>query len=209
MIPTQNRVQRYRISHNHANKTPIIFLIIFKLEQKSSSIHSSVPFIMSQSSSIASLVLLLILYSRPPQAVANNIVLTTPRTLAAIHTVPTGFSTVPPPGPAIPDVATAQSAPVSTETPCTICITTCSLTAPYLSRVSLSTPSTFVLTSLWYATTPPSIIDEHPGTEVIAAATEPPVQLSAVAMDNPRFCRSDTSSTAIVPTSALPHIVTM
>ena len=43
---------------------------------------------------------------------------------AAIQTVPTGFSGVPPPGPAMPEVATAQSQPNTRIAPNAICSTT-------------------------------------------------------------------------------------
>ena len=48
----------------------------------------------------------------------------------AMQTVPTGFSGVPPEGPAMPDVATAQSAPSALRAPSAICRATGSETAP-------------------------------------------------------------------------------
>ena len=50
--------------------------------------------------------------------------------LTAMHTVPTGLSGVPPPGPAMPDVAMAQSVPNALHAPLTISSTTGMLTAP-------------------------------------------------------------------------------
>ncbi len=48
----------------------------------------------------------------------------------AIHIVPTGFLSVPPPGPAIPDVATEKSVLNQSPAPSAILFTTFSLTAP-------------------------------------------------------------------------------
>src|SRR5436309_9204451 len=50
---------------------------------------------------------------------------------AANHTVPTGFSAVPPVGPAIPVTANAASTANCRCTPPAIALTTCSETAPY------------------------------------------------------------------------------
>ena len=69
-----------------------------------------------------------------------------PFAVAAIHTVPTGFSAVPPPGPAMPDVAMAQSVCSNAATPSAICLTTGSLTAPSLSRMPRLTPNWFSFT---------------------------------------------------------------
>ena len=60
---------------------------------------------------------------------------------------PTGLSEVPPVGPAIPDVATAQSDFIDFIAPLTISMTTSSLTAPCFSRVSGLTSSRFTFTS--------------------------------------------------------------
>ncbi len=64
-----------------------------------------------------------------------------PRKAQASHTVPTGFSGVPPPGPAIPLTATATSAPERSRAPSAIALTTGSLTAPQRFRTSSGTPS--------------------------------------------------------------------
>ena len=65
---------------------------------------------------------------------------TVPSDLAtAMHTVPTGFSSVPPPGPAMPLVAIEMSAPVARHAPKAICSTTGMLTAPLLMITSEST----------------------------------------------------------------------
>ena len=48
----------------------------------------------------------------------------------ASHTVPTGFSGVPPSGPAMPLTATARSTPIRSRAPLAIARTTSSLTAP-------------------------------------------------------------------------------
>ncbi len=66
----------------------------------------------------------------------------------AIHTVPTGFCSVPPSGPIMPLTATAKSVFINSFAPCAICHTVSSLTAPTLSMVSSSTRSTFSFTVL-------------------------------------------------------------
>src|SRR5438046_9060721 len=76
-------------------------------------------------------------------------------TRAANHTVPTGFSGVPPPGPAIPVTAMVQSAEKRRCAPSAIARTVSSETAPYASRVSSGTLSAAVLITSAYATTPP------------------------------------------------------
>ena len=63
------------------------------------------------------------------------------------HTVPTGFSGVPPPGPATPVIATAVSAPNRCRAPAAIASATCSETAPYSAISAASTPSTATLAS--------------------------------------------------------------
>ena len=52
------------------------------------------------------------------------------RRSTAMNTVPTGFSAVPPSGPAMPLTAIAQLAPVRARAPSAISITVASLTAP-------------------------------------------------------------------------------
>ena len=56
--------------------------------------------------------------------------------LTPIHTRPTGFSAEPPPGPAMPEVATEKSVPVSFLTPSAIAPTHSLLTAPNSSIIS-------------------------------------------------------------------------
>ena len=70
---------------------------------------------------------------------------TVPSTSVAIHTVPTGFSSVPPPGPATPVIAIPTRAPVAARTPVAIARTTGSLTAPCSRRSSFGTPSSSML----------------------------------------------------------------
>lgn len=94
------------------------------------------------------------------------------------------FSGVPPPGPAIPEVATAQSVFSVFIAPFTISVTVSRLTAPCFSNVSADTCSKDIFISLEYATIPPLKYSELPGTEVIKAEIPPPVQLSAVERDN-------------------------
>ena len=62
--------------------------------------------------------------------------------------VPTGFSSVPPPGPATPVVTTEASAPAALTAPSAISAAVCLETAPYFSRVSFFTPSSLCLASL-------------------------------------------------------------
>ena len=69
----------------------------------------------------------------------------------AIQTVPTGFSGVPPVGPAMPEVATAQSEFIDFIAPLAISMTTSSQTAPFFSRVSGFTPNKFTFISSEYA----------------------------------------------------------
>jgi len=78
-----------------------------------------------------------------------------PGTAAAMATVPTGFSGVPPPGPAMPVIATAVSTPVARNTPSSIARATGSLTAPYSSSIDCGTPRSRILTPLSYATIAP------------------------------------------------------
>src|SRR5215469_1281107 len=66
----------------------------------------------------------------------------------AIHTVPTGLSSVPPSGPAMPETATATWARLQWAAPSAISRTTASETAPFCSRVAALTPSMAALDSL-------------------------------------------------------------
>lgn len=66
----------------------------------------------------------------------------------AIHTVPTGLSSVPPPGPATPEVAIAQVVPMALRAPIAIAFTTGSLTAPWSSMSLESTSKKPVFTAL-------------------------------------------------------------
>ena len=61
--------------------------------------------------------------------------------IAATQIVPTGSSSVPPDGPAIPDVATAKSELITLITPRAISTTVCSLTTPIINNVSGDTPN--------------------------------------------------------------------
>ena len=64
------------------------------------------------------------------------------------QTVPTGFSSVPPSGPAIPVIATAVSASKRRSAPSAIASATGSDTAPWASISSGSTPSSSIFASL-------------------------------------------------------------
>ena len=76
-------------------------------------------------------------------------------------------------------------------------------------EVPLLTPSTPAFTLLLYATTSPNITEEHPGTEVLAAAMEPPVQLSATAIVSPRCCNNATTLQAISFTLSIGIYITI
>ena len=65
-----------------------------------------------------------------------------------MQAVPTGFCGVPPPGPAMPVMATQTSAPVRSRTPSAIATATGSLTAPCASMSDAGTRPTFVFNSL-------------------------------------------------------------
>ncbi len=66
----------------------------------------------------------------------------------ANHTVPTGFSAEPPPGPATPVTETAISAPRRRRAPSAIAQAHASLTAPFVSRISGDTPRSCCLIRL-------------------------------------------------------------
>src|SRR6185312_2645384 len=71
-----------------------------------------------------------------------------PGPATAMWTVPTGFSGVPPPGPATPVIPTPQSLPRWVRTPPAIARATGSETAPCSAIISAGTPTSFVLSSL-------------------------------------------------------------
>ncbi len=64
------------------------------------------------------------------------------------HTVPTGFSSEPPPGPATPVIATPIDVPSARRTPSAIASATSWETAPTRSISSAGTPASAVLASL-------------------------------------------------------------
>ena len=68
--------------------------------------------------------------------------------ITANHTVPTGFSAVPPPGPATPVIATAVSAPKRLSAPAAIAWATSAETAPCAAISAASTPRSATLASL-------------------------------------------------------------
>ena len=70
------------------------------------------------------------------------------RCAAATQQVPTGFSSLPPPGPAMPVVATLQSVSSKMATPRAMASAHSRLTAPCCSRTSSGTFKRFILTSL-------------------------------------------------------------
>src|SRR5258706_11656079 len=98
----------------------------------------------------------------------------------AKHTVPTGFSLLPPPGPAIPVMATAMAPLLRPRAPRAISRAVCSLTAPWAFKVFRETFRSSCLASFEYVTKPRSNHAEEPATDVTACAAQPPVQDSAV-----------------------------
>jgi len=70
------------------------------------------------------------------------------RDARANTTVPTGFFSVPPPGPAMPVIATPISALVFWIAPCAIAQAVATETAPNVSSTSEATPSIAILASL-------------------------------------------------------------
>ena len=68
-----------------------------------------------------------------------------PRAAVASHTVPTGLSGVPPPGPAMPVTATAKLAGERASAPSAIARATSALTAPCAAISAAATPSSSVL----------------------------------------------------------------
>ena len=119
-------------------------------------------------------------------------------TSIAIQTLPTGFSAVPPLGPATPVTDTPISVPSRTRAPRAICRATGSLTAPCSMMSESSTPSSSRLTRLSYAMMPPWKTSLAPGTSVSCAPTIPPVQLSATAMRSEAARHSSSTTPARV-----------
>src|SRR5436190_2513863 len=105
---------------------------------------------------------------------------------ACRNTRPTGFSALPPPGPAIPVAEIPTSALSRSRMPCAIASAASAETAPWSRSTAGETPSSRVLISSEYAITPPTKASLEPGTDVSIAPTRPPVQDSAVASLKPR-----------------------
>ena len=78
-----------------------------------------------------------------------------PTPAIATYTRPTGFSSVPPSGPATPVTPTPRSACSRSRAPSAIATATCADTAPCASSAASGTPSCSALTSFAYATIPP------------------------------------------------------
>src|SRR5581483_6180479 len=116
------------------------------------------------------------------------------------HTVPTGFSGVPPSGPAMPVIDAAQVAPDLRRAPSAIARTTGSLTAPCCWRRSRGTPRALCFISFEYVTKPPAIHFELPATSVSSWDKRPPVQLSAQQIVSPlRASSSPTACAKVTP----------
>ena len=94
---------------------------------------------------------------------------------------PFGLLSVPPPGPAMPVVDKAKSAPETRRAPSAMAAATGSLTAPCTASRSAGTPSASSFVWLAYVTKPAGKISDAPGTSVMRPANDPPVQDSAVA----------------------------
>ena len=73
-----------------------------------------------------------------------------------MKTVPTGFTLVPPSGPAMPVTPTPTSTPAFLRAPAAICAAIASLTAPCASIALASTPSSSILAAFEYVTKPRS-----------------------------------------------------
>src|SRR3954447_6480522 len=113
-------------------------------------------------------------------------------------TVPTGFSGVPPPGPAIPVTPIPTSAPKRDRAPSASAAATCVLTAPYVASISDGTPTSASLAELAYDATPPSTHAEDPARSVSRATSSPLVHDSAVATVSPRSANADATSSSTV-----------
>jgi len=107
-------------------------------------------------------------------------------TFTAITIRPTGFSLVPPSGPAIPVTAMLAVAFKLLQHPSAISKAHSALTAPFCSSVVFFTFSSFSFISLLYAITEPLNTADAPGMSVIFELIMPPVQDSAVPRES--FC---------------------
>src|SRR4029077_1500996 len=87
------------------------------------------------------------------------------------YTSPTGFSALPPPGPAIPVTETETSAPSRALAPAAIASAASAETAPRDLRRSGGTSSSRILTSSEYATTTPRKMSLEPETHVSRCET--------------------------------------
>jgi hypothetical protein len=94
---------------------------------------------------------------RSPGRRMPRVIVAPSRVITDQHTVPTGFSSVPPSGPAIPVIATAASAPKRSIAPAAIASATAPETAPCSSISAGSTPRSCCFASFEYATTPPAM----------------------------------------------------
>ena len=128
------------------------------------------------------------------------------------QTVPTGFSSEAPSGPAIPLTAIETSAPLTRIAPAAISRTVASLTAPCSSSVRRETPTSRTLASFEYVTYPQSNQRELPAASVKTLAIHPPVHDSAVtrryfparAQRATRATISDSSSSVTMGMSVAP-----
>ena len=118
------------------------------------------------------------------------------------HTRPTGFSSLPPPGPAIPVIPTPTSAPSATRAPEASASATSDETAPNDAISPGSTPAKATFAAFEYTTSPPSITSEDPGSSVSRPASSPPVHDSATAIVSPADDSSPkTCWSTVVPSS--------
>ncbi len=97
------------------------------------------------------------------------------------QTMPTGFSGVPPPGPAMPVMPTPTSAPNRPRAPSARATATSGETAPTRAINDSGTSASATLASFEYTTTPPSTYSDEPARSVSRPAISPPVQDSATA----------------------------
>lgn len=113
------------------------------------------------------------------------------------HTVPTGFSGLPPVGPAIPVTERTKGAGVVADNPWTMAKAVWPETAPHWASVEAETPRNRCFASLEYVTKPPQNTSEAPATLVSRWATSPPVHDSATATVRPRRRKASRNSLGV------------
>ncbi len=108
-----------------------------------------------------------------------NSVMVVPLWQSAKHIVPTGFSSLPPSGPAIPVTANVTSALLLFDSPSAISRAHSMLTAPKFFKVSEPTPRSHIFESFEYVTKLSCNTADTPGQSTRAEEINPPVHDSA------------------------------